>query len=229
MRSQPGQGSSFARRMAAPDSVAARRFWGKGDQKAEHQAEKPAFGSSLKGANDVPAPPALCRYPPRTPFETRKVFGGVASHQQMYAFLNRHAQAHFDEERTSGRCYAGEWSEIAECDHRMFEILPPLFYRGNHFAMREFIARNVTSVFFALITNGRASWLTAIVTFPIASRSTRCAPPSSRAKAGPTGLRRGAKSSIISGLRPPTSFAPTRITGSGRFPGTPNHLRLLRR
>jgi hypothetical protein len=59
--------------------------------------------------------------------ETRKVFEGVASRQQMYAFFNRHAQAPFDEERISGRCYAGEWFEIAEGDHdRMFEILPPL-------------------------------------------------------------------------------------------------------
>lgn len=40
----------------------------------------------------------------------------------------------------------------------MFEILPPLFCRGNHFAMREFIAGKVTSVFFALLIDGRARW-----------------------------------------------------------------------
>lgn len=77
----------------------------------------------------------------------------------MYAFFNRHAQAPFDEERISGRCYAGEWFEIAEGDQdRMFEILPPLFYRGDLFAMREFIAARVTSVFFALHIAGRGRW-----------------------------------------------------------------------
>jgi hypothetical protein len=91
--------------------------------------------------------------------EHRKIFEGVASRQQMYSFFNRHSQAPFDEERITGRCYAGEWFEIAEGDHdRMFEILPPLFYRGDLFAMREFVAGNVTSVFFALCINGRTRW-----------------------------------------------------------------------
>jgi hypothetical protein len=91
--------------------------------------------------------------------ETRKVFEGVASRQQMYAFFNRHAHAPFDEERISGRCYAGEWFEISEADHdRMFEILPPLFYRADMFAMCEFLAARVTSVFFALRIHDRSRW-----------------------------------------------------------------------
>lgn len=37
----------------------------------------------------------------------------------------------------------------------MFEILPPLWMRGEMFAMREFMAGSITSVFFALWMNGR--------------------------------------------------------------------------
>lgn len=40
----------------------------------------------------------------------------------------------------------------------MFEILPPLFYRGDMFAMREFLAASVTSVFFALRIDDRCRW-----------------------------------------------------------------------
>ncbi|MBX4899267.1 DUF1419 domain-containing protein [Rhizobium bangladeshense] len=91
--------------------------------------------------------------------DNRKIFEGVASRRQMYALFNRHAQTAFDNERISGRCYAGEWFEITEADHdRMFEILPPLFYRGDVFAMRECVGGTVTSVFFALRIGGRPRW-----------------------------------------------------------------------
>ncbi len=75
---------------------------------------------------------------PVTRPQTRKVLEGIASRQQMYALWNRHSQAPFDNDRMTGRCYAGEWFEVTERDHdRMFEILPPLFYRGDMFAMRD--------------------------------------------------------------------------------------------
>lgn len=83
--------------------------------------------------------------------EPRKVLEGVATRQQMYALFNRHAQAPADEHRATGRRYCGEWFEVSEGDHdRMFELLPPLFFRGDLFAMREFLAARVTSVFFTL-------------------------------------------------------------------------------
>lgn len=77
----------------------------------------------------------------------------------MYALFNRHAQAPFDDNRINGTRYTGEWFEISEADHEhMFEILPPLFYRGDMFAMREFLAASVTSVFFALTIDDRSRW-----------------------------------------------------------------------
>ncbi|MBX5206808.1 DUF1419 domain-containing protein [Rhizobium sp. NZLR11] len=87
--------------------------------------------------------------------EPRKVLEGVATRQQMYSLFNRHAQAPADGHRATGGRYIGEWFEVSEGDHdRMFEILPPLFYRGDTFAMREFVAARVASVFFALRLNG---------------------------------------------------------------------------
>ena len=81
----------------------------------------------------------------------RKVFQGVASRYQMFQVFNRHSEAPFDEARQCGSLYAGEWFEISEADYDyMFEILPPLFVRGGLFAMREFQAASVTSVFLAL-------------------------------------------------------------------------------
>ena len=89
----------------------------------------------------------------------RKVFQGVASRYQMFQVFNRHSEAPFDEARHCGSLYAGEWFEISEADHDyMFEILPPLFVRGNLFAMREFQAGSVTSVFLALTIDDVCRW-----------------------------------------------------------------------
>jgi Protein of unknown function (DUF1419) len=88
-----------------------------------------------------------------------KVFQGVATRYEMFQIFNRHSEAPFDKARHSGSIYAGEWFEITEADHDyMFEILPPLFVRGDLFAMREFQAGNVTSVFLALSIDGRRRW-----------------------------------------------------------------------
>jgi Protein of unknown function (DUF1419) len=91
--------------------------------------------------------------------ETRKVFEGVATRHEMYALFNRHSQAPFDDDRASGRRYAGEWFEIAEAEHdHMLDILPPLFQQSDMFAMREFLAASVTSVFFYLTIDDRLRW-----------------------------------------------------------------------
>ena len=96
---------------------------------------------------------------PATQPEHRKVLEGVATRQQMHALFNRHCEAPYDDLRITGRRSAGEWFEISEVDHdRMFEILPPLFWRGDMFALREFLAGSVTSVFFVLAINRTARW-----------------------------------------------------------------------
>jgi Protein of unknown function (DUF1419) len=89
----------------------------------------------------------------------RKVFQGVATRYEMFQIFNRHSEAPFDEPRHSGRIYAGEWFEITEADYDyMFEILPPLFVRGDLFAMREFQAGSVTSVFLARTIDDVCRW-----------------------------------------------------------------------
>ena len=40
----------------------------------------------------------------------------------------------------------------------MLEILPPLFMRGDMFALRGFMTGSVTSIFFALVIDGKARW-----------------------------------------------------------------------
>jgi hypothetical protein len=95
----------------------------------------------------------------QTSHSFRKVFQGVATRYEMFQIFNRHSEAPFDEVRRSGSIYAGEWFEITEADHDyMFEILPPLFVRGDLFAMREFQAGSVTSVFLALTIDEVCRW-----------------------------------------------------------------------
>lgn len=89
----------------------------------------------------------------------RKIYQGVASRSRMFVLLNRHHQAPFDPDRISGRLYEGEWFEIdAQSYHTMLEVLPPLFMRGDVFAMSEFLAGSVTSVFFELRIEGETRW-----------------------------------------------------------------------
>ena len=89
----------------------------------------------------------------QTPF--RKVFEGIASRHQMFQMFDRHGQAPMSKARLTGRLYDGEWFEIGRAEHDyMFEILPPLWMRGEMFAMREFLTGSITSVFYALRING---------------------------------------------------------------------------
>lgn len=86
----------------------------------------------------------------------RKVFEGIAERRQMFRLFDRHAQRPNRWQGEDGALYCGEWFEIGEAEHDyMFEILPPLFIRGEMFAMREFLAGSITSVFFTLKIDDR--------------------------------------------------------------------------
>lgn len=89
----------------------------------------------------------------------RKVFQCVATRQQMFQLFDRHGQAPMSKARYTGRLYDGEWFEIGQTEHDyMFEILPPLWMRGAMFAMREFMAGSITSVFYAIPLRGRVRY-----------------------------------------------------------------------
>jgi hypothetical protein len=46
---------------------------------------------------------------------------------------------------TGSALYRGEWFEVGEASHDcMFEVLPPLWIRGEMFAMREFLTGSIT-------------------------------------------------------------------------------------
>lgn len=88
----------------------------------------------------------------------RKVFEGVATRTQMFALFNRHSDTP-GVDTLSGKPYASEWFEIAAREyHFMLGLLPPLFQRTGMFAMSEYKAGNVTSVFLAIRVRGRERW-----------------------------------------------------------------------
>lgn len=89
----------------------------------------------------------------------RKIFQGVATRHEMYRMFNRHRGDPTWAAGDAAHLFAGEWFEIAEAEHDyMLDILPPLFLRGDLFAMREFMTGSVTSVFFAFAIDGRQRW-----------------------------------------------------------------------
>ena len=85
----------------------------------------------------------------------RKIYFGITDRHQMFRLFDRHAQRP-DRWQTDGSAlYSGEWFEIARAEHDyMLEILPPLWMRGEMFAMREFLTGSITSVFYRLSING---------------------------------------------------------------------------
>lgn len=88
-----------------------------------------------------------------------KIFQGVAARHEMFSLFNRHSEAPFDEIRLSGRHSVGEWFEIGEAEHDyMLDLLPPLFMRGDMFALSEFLAGSITSIFLSLNIDGRLRW-----------------------------------------------------------------------
>lgn len=85
----------------------------------------------------------------------RKVYQGIADRRQMFRMFDRHAQRPNRWEGDDSALYRGEWFEISEAAHDyMFENLPPLWMRGEMFAMREFLTGTITSIFFALRIDG---------------------------------------------------------------------------
>ena len=85
----------------------------------------------------------------------RKIYFGIADRHHMFRLFDRHAGRPDRCQNDDGALYAGEWFEIAQAQHDyMLEILPPLWMRGEMFAMREFLTGSITSVFYTLSING---------------------------------------------------------------------------
>ena len=85
----------------------------------------------------------------------RKIYQGIADRRQMFRMFDRHVQRPNRWAGDGSALYGGEWFEIDETSHDyMFEILPPLFMRGDLFAMREYLTGSITSIFFKLTIDG---------------------------------------------------------------------------
>ena len=85
----------------------------------------------------------------------RKIHFGIADRHQMFRLFDRHARRPNRWQSDDSALYTGEWFEIARDEHDyMLEILPPLWMRGEMFAMREFLTGSITSVFYTLSVNG---------------------------------------------------------------------------
>ncbi|RWI57150.1 MAG: DUF1419 domain-containing protein [Mesorhizobium sp.] len=85
----------------------------------------------------------------------RKVYQGIADRRQMFRLFDRHAQRPNRFEDDAASLYRGECFEIWQTEHNyMFNILPPLFMRGEMFALREFLTAQITSVFYELNIDG---------------------------------------------------------------------------
>jgi hypothetical protein len=85
----------------------------------------------------------------------RKIYHGIADRRQMFRMFDRPIQRPNRWVGDDSALYRGEWFEIDEPLHDyMFEILPPLFMRGDLFAMREYLTGSITSIFFKLWIDG---------------------------------------------------------------------------
>ena len=74
----------------------------------------------------------------------------------MFRLFDRHAQRPNRWQNGDSALFAGEWFEIARAEHDyMLDLLPPLWMRGEMFAMREFLTESVTSIFYMLRIDGR--------------------------------------------------------------------------
>ena len=89
----------------------------------------------------------------------RKIYQGVVDRRQMFRLFDRHAQRPNRWQNDESALFAGEWFEIARPEHDyILDILSPLWMRAGMFAMREFLTDRVTSVFFALMIDGRSRY-----------------------------------------------------------------------
>jgi hypothetical protein len=85
----------------------------------------------------------------------RKIYQGIADRRQMFRLFDRHSQRPNSREGEAGPLFAGEWFEIGRAEHDyMFDILPPLWIRGEMFALRELLTGHITSVFYTLRLDG---------------------------------------------------------------------------
>ncbi|MBZ9772330.1 DUF1419 domain-containing protein [Mesorhizobium sp. CO1-1-8] len=85
----------------------------------------------------------------------RKVYFGVADRRQMFRLFDRHAERPNRWEGDDSALYAGEWFELGKAEHDyMLDLLPPLWMRGEMFALGEFLIGSVTSVFYTLRIDG---------------------------------------------------------------------------
>ena len=85
----------------------------------------------------------------------RKIYFGVADRRQMFRLFDRHAQRPDRWQNDDSALFAGEWFEIARPEYdTMLDIVPPLWMRGEMFALGEFLTGSITSVFYALRING---------------------------------------------------------------------------
>ncbi len=81
----------------------------------------------------------------------RKIYFGIADRRQMCRLFDRHAQRPNRWQSNDSALFAGEWFEVGRAEHDyMLDILPPLWMRGEMFALREFLTGSVTSVFYTL-------------------------------------------------------------------------------
>jgi len=86
----------------------------------------------------------------------RKIYFGIADQRQMFRLFDRHAQRPDRWESNDSALFTGEWFEIARAEHDyMLDLLPPLWMRGEMFALREFLTESVTSVFYTLRIDGK--------------------------------------------------------------------------
>ncbi len=86
----------------------------------------------------------------------RKIYQGVADRRQMFRLFDRHAQRPHRWQNDDSALFAGEWFEIGRSEHDyMLDILPPLWMRGEMFALGEFLTGSITSVFYTLRIDGK--------------------------------------------------------------------------
>jgi hypothetical protein len=86
----------------------------------------------------------------------RKIYQGVASRQQVFRMFDRHAQRPNRWQNDDNALFVGEWFELDRESHDyMMNVLPPLWMRGDIFAMREFLTDSTTSIFLSLTIDGR--------------------------------------------------------------------------
>jgi hypothetical protein len=89
----------------------------------------------------------------------RKIYFGVTDRRQMFRLFDRHAQRPGRWQNDDSALFAGEWFEIARAEHDyMLDILPPLWMRGEMFALGEFLTGSITSVFYTLRIDGKTRY-----------------------------------------------------------------------